>query len=179
MGIDASTKVIAFSIYEGGVPVRWGTYKINGADIYERMLDTNLKAEAILAAYEVDYVAIEAAVFVNSPDVAVKLAYVYSATMLALQRAGVKTIAVTPMQWQNHLGNGTFKKAEKDALKAEFPGKSVSWYSNKTRLIRKQRTLDYFKNKYGIEITDDNVGDALGLAEFATSRLTRVSDVQE
>jgi Holliday junction resolvasome RuvABC endonuclease subunit len=179
MGIDASTKSVAFCLYEGGKPIEWGTYGINGADIYDRMLDTSLKAEAILDRFEVDYVAIEAAVFVNSPDVAVKLAYVYSATMISLLRSGVKVIAVTPLQWQNHIGNGSFKKAEKEALKAEFPGKSASWYSNKTRQIRKQRTLDFFASKYGVGVTDDNVGDAFGLAEFATSRLTRGSDVQE
>jgi Holliday junction resolvasome RuvABC endonuclease subunit len=173
MGIDASTKAVAFCVYTNGVPTTWGTYKVNGADIYERIHDSNIKAEKILSLYDVQYVAIEAAVFVNSPATAVNLAYVYAATMVSLLRQKVKVIAITPMQWQNHIGNGTFKKAEKEALKATFPGKSASWYSNKIRQIRKQRTLNYFKEKYDIEILDDNVGDAFGLAEFAVSKLTR------
>lgn len=173
MGIDASTKGIAFSVFEDGALKRHGIFRINGADIYERINDAHVKTKALLSGESPDYVAIEAAVFVNSPDAAIKLAYVYGAVMAGLLDGGAKVIAITPMQWQNFIGNKALSKDEKAQLKKDFPGKSVSWYSNKARQIRKQRTLDYFNSKYGLRVEDDNVGDALGLAYFAITKLTR------
>ena len=173
MGIDASTKGIAFSIFEGGQPKRHGIFYINGADIYERIQDAHVKTKVLLSGVKPDYVAIEAAIFVNSPDAAIKLAYVYGAVMAALLDGGAKVIAITPTQWQNFIGNKNLSKDEKAEIKKDFPGKSTSWYSNKARLIRKQRTLDFFNSKYGLSVADDNVGDALGLAYYAISKLTR------
>lgn len=173
LGIDASTKAIAYCLFRDGQPFQWGIYNLNGADIYERIRDAKEKTEAILDAMDPDYVAIESAVFVNSPDAAIKLAYVYGATMAALMTEDTKVIAVTPQQWQNFIGNKNFSKVEKDALIKDNPGKSASWYSNKRRLIRKQRTLDYFNDRYDLELDDDNVGDAFGLAFYAVNKLTR------
>lgn len=173
MGIDASTKGIAFSIYEDGTPSRFGFFQLNGADIYERISDAHEKTKQILSGENPDYVAIEAAVFVNSPDAVIKLAYVYGATMASLLDGGAKVIAITPTQWQNYIGNKVLTKIEKAAIRADHPGKSASWYSNKARLIRKQRTLDFFNDKYGLALTDDNVGDAFGLAEYAVGKLTK------
>jgi hypothetical protein len=110
---------------------------------------------------------------VKNPDVTIKLAMVYGACIAELMRKNVKVVTVKPLEWQSYIGNPNFKKAEKDALKVEFPGKSVSWYSTKVREIRKQRTMDFFNKKWPhMELTDNDVGDSAGIAYFAYHTLT-------
>jgi hypothetical protein len=93
-------------------------------------------------------------------------------------RKNVKVVTVKPLEWQSFIGNPNFKVAEKNALKIEFPNKSVSWYSSKVREIRKQRTMDYFNKKWPhMALTDNDVGDSAGIAYFAYYRLTTRSVV--
>jgi hypothetical protein len=48
-----------------------------------------------------------------------------------------------------------------------------SWYKNKLRNIRKQRTVDYFNKKYNLNITDFDVADAFGIAHYSNEELTK------
>jgi hypothetical protein len=82
---------------------------------------------------------------------------------------------VAPISWQSGIGNPNLKKHEKDALIKDFPGKSKSWYQNKGRQIRKQRTLDIARGYFDIPSDSDNIGDAVGLALHVTRTLTRQS----
>lgn len=173
MGIDASTNSIAFTVFYNRKPERWGKVDIIGGDIYEKIGDANEKIYAIYKQFPVDYVAIEGAAFINSPKVAVHLAYVYGSIVGVLVAMGCKTITVPAMTWQNFIGNPPFKKPEKEALRLEYPDKSTSWYSTKTRAIRKQRTMDIFNDKWPLNITDNDVGDSLGIAYYAYNQLTR------
>lgn len=173
MGIDASTNSIAFTIFWNRRPERWGKINLTGSDIYEKAGDANKKIEALVAEYPVDYIAIESAVFVKSPQVAIQLAYVYGSIIGSLVAKGVKVIAVQPMTWQNHIGNKILSKVEKEKIKAEHPGKSASWYQNFGRNLRKQRTMDYFNKKWNMNITDNDVGDSAGIGYYAYHQLTR------
>lgn len=175
MGIDASTNAIAFTIFYNRKPIHWGKVNIVGADIYEKIGDANAKMYALYKKFPVDYVAIEGAAFVNSPKVAIQLAMVYGSIVSVLVAMGCKTITVPAMTWQNFIGNPPFKKADKEKLKLEFPGKSVSWYTNKGREIRKQRTMDYFNKKWPMKLTDNDVGDSAGISYYAYNQLTRRS----
>ena len=80
---------------------------------------------------------------------------------------------VAPISWQSGIGNPNLKKAEKDAIAKEFPGKSKTWYQNKGRLMRKERTLDIARAHFRIDSDSDNVGDAVGLALYVSKTLTR------
>lgn len=173
LGIDASTNSIAYCLFWNRKPIKWGKILLNGATIYDRILDAKVKVMALQTVFKADYVAIESAVFVKSPSVAIKLAYVFGTILAELQYMGAKVVDTAPLTWQNYIGNGPLKKAEKDALKKEFPGKSPTWYSNKGRQLRKQRTMDFFNNKWDMQLDDDDVGDACGLAYHAYHELTR------
>lgn len=175
MGIDASTNSIAFTIFYNRRPEHWGKVNIVGNDIYQKIGDANQKIYAVYKQYPVDYVAIEGAAFINSPKVAVQLAMVYGSIVGVLVALGCETITVPALTWQNFIGNPPFKKPEKEALKLEYPGKSASWYQNKSREIRKQRTMDYFNNKWPMGLTDNDVGDSAGISYYAYHQLTRRS----
>lgn len=175
MGIDASTKSIAFTIFYNRKPERWGKIEIEGTTIYEKIGDANRKIYALNKQYPVDYIVVESAVFVKSPKVAIDLAYVFGSIIGVLVSQGVKVITVKPTEWQFHIGNKLLTKAEKEKIKSDNPGKSATWYSNTGRLLRKQRTMDYFNNKWPMKLVDNDVGDSAGIAYFGYYQLTRRS----
>lgn len=175
MGIDCSTHALAFTIFHNRRPIQWGKINFDGADVFERLEDAANKLRAVKDDFNVDYIAFEGAIMakVKNPDVTIKLAMVYGACIAELMRKNVKVVTVQPLSWQSFIGNPNFKPAEKNALKAEFPGMSASWYSTKIRAIRKQRTMDIFNKKWPeMDLTDNDVGDSAGIAYYAYHTLT-------
>lgn len=177
MGIDCSTHALAFCIFEDDKPVKWGKILFEGADVFERMNDASRKVRAFFKTkeFDVDYIAFESAILAKTAnaDVTIKLAMVYGVCIAEIMRTKTKVVTVQPLSWQSYIGNPNFKKAEKEAVKAEFPGKSASWYSTKIRELRKQKTMDFFNAKWPeMKLTDNDVGDACGIGWFAYYTLT-------
>lgn len=174
LGIDASTQSIAFCLFDDETPIYYGEVTFQGADVYERILDAKRKLHALkkTVLHDIDYVAIEAAVVVKSVHVGIKMAYVFGAIMGELLEDHIKVIEIHPISWQSFIGNKNFTKAEKEAVKNDFPGKSENWYKAKIRDIRKHKTLQYMSEK-GIITDSDNVADAAGLAWFAVHNISR------
>jgi Holliday junction resolvasome RuvABC endonuclease subunit len=175
IGIDASTNSLAFAIFEDGKPIRCGEVFFKGATVFERLNDAKVKTKALVDAgvLKGDYVAIESAIMVRNIQTAIDLAYVYGAIIGELMAFNPEVHKVAPITWQSGIGNPNLKKAEKDKLAADFPGKSKSWYQNEGRKMRKQRTLDIAKKYFKIPSDSDNVGDAVGLALYCSEALTR------
>lgn len=172
MGIDCSTHSFAFAIIESGTMVKYGEIFFNGSTVFERLNDARHKIQALIKHFDADFVCIEAAVMVRSIGVAIKLAYVYGAVMSVLLENKATVVEATPVAWQSYIGNKNFTKAEKEQLKKDFPSKSATWYSNKSREIRKARTLSWAEDMFGVRTDSDNVGDACGLAYYAYHNLT-------
>lgn len=177
IGIDCSTNSLAFAVFEGDTPVTAGEVRFRGQDVFERLNDARKKTQALVdeGILVGDYVSIESAIMVRNVQVAIKLAYVYGAVMGVIMQNKMKVNEVPPITWQSKIGNPNLKKAEKEALKEMYPGKSASWYQNKGREIRKQRTLDIAKQYFSIADNSDNVGDAVGLALYTRQVLTRTT----
>jgi Holliday junction resolvasome RuvABC endonuclease subunit len=172
LGIDASTNSVAFCLMDNNKPLKWGKIEFTGSDIYEKIYDAKMKMHAMLDELKADYIAIEGAVLVRSPDAVIKLSYVYGVVIAELMSTGAKVITISPTSWQAHIGNKNPTKMEKDKLKFENPGYADSWYKNKMRQIRKQRTVDYFNNKYNLQLDDFDVADAFGIAHYSNTVLT-------
>jgi Holliday junction resolvasome RuvABC endonuclease subunit len=183
LGIDCSTKSVAYACFEGDTPLYCGEVFFEGTTVFHRLNDARAKMQAILDSpdimgvdgFKADYVAIEAAIAVKNVKTAILLAYVYGAVMSVLMQNGASVVEVPPITWQSFIGNPNLKKAEKDKLKSDNPGKSVSWYQNAGRKMRKQRTLDFAKQYFQIPSDSDNIGDAVGVAYYAAKTLTRKS----
>lgn len=181
LGIDCSTKSLAYACFEGDTPLYCGEVIFEGATVFARLADARAKTQAILDSedllgvdgFKADYVAIEAAIAVKNPKTAIVLAYVYGAVMGVLMQNGAEVVEVPPITWQSAIGNPNLKKHEKDKLKEDNPGKSVSWYQNAGRKMRKQRTLTFAKKYFTIPSDSDNIGDAVGVAWYAANKLTR------
>lgn len=172
LGIDASTNSVAFCLMENDVPVKWGKIEFKGADIYEKIYDAKVKMSVMLDELKSDYIVVEGAILVRSPDAVIKLSYVYGVVIAELMSTGAKVITISPTAWQAYIGNKNPTKDEKSAIRIKNPGYADSWYKNQIRNMRKQRTVDYFNNKYGLSLDDFDVADSFGIAHYANKVLT-------
>ena len=173
LGIDASTNSVAFCLMENDMPLKWGKIEFSGSDIYEKIYEAKIKTHAMLEELRSDYIVVEGAVLVRSPDAVIKLSYVYGVVIAELMSTGAKVITISPTAWQAHIGNKNPTKDEKLRVRQEHPGYAESWYKNKLRNIRKQRTVDYFNDKYGLALNDFDVADAFGIAHYSNTVLTK------
>lgn len=172
LGIDASTNSIAFCLMEDNRPLKWGKVDLVGSDIYEKIYDAKVKMNVMLDELKSDYIAVEGAILVRSPDAVIKLSYVYGVVIAELMSTGSRVITISPSSWQAYIGNKNLTKEEKAEIRLKNPGYADSWYKTQLRNMRKQRTVDYFNNKYKISLDDFDVADSFGIAHYANKVLT-------
>lgn len=171
MGVDSSPSSFAFCLYDGA-PLKWGKIQFNGNNIYERVVDCRNKMQFIKNEFHPDYICIESAIMVKSQAVAINMAMIVGSLISELAVDTKSIITVPPATWQNYIGNKNLTKIEKDQIKKDYPGKSESWYRSTARNIRKQRTMDFFNNKFSMNLTDNDTADACGIAYYSYERLT-------
>jgi Holliday junction resolvasome RuvABC endonuclease subunit len=172
LGIDASTNSIAFCLMENDLPLKWGKINLEGNDIYEKIYDAKIKMSVMLNELKSDYIVVEGAILVRSPDAVIKLSYVYGVVIAELMSTGAKVITISPTAWQAYIGNKNPTKDEKSAVRVNNPGYADSWYKTQLRNMRKQRTVDYFNSKYRLSLEDFDVADSFGIAHYANKVLT-------
>jgi hypothetical protein len=167
--IDASTNSLAYATFHGGDLKEYGKISFEGKDIYEKVIDAGRKSKALFEyIVNVDAIVIEHTVFMNSPKTAADLALVQGALLGAAGQSGIRTIGkVSPITWQNFIGNKKISKEEKAIIVARNPGKSESWYKTYERNLRKQRTIDFIEFLYNRKVEDNDVADACGIGHWA------------
>lgn len=167
VGIDCSTQSLAFSVFDNFRLVHWGEVAFGKGDMFHRAFNAN-KVMNILSDdimfKGVTNVTYEAPVYINNRKTVIDLATLLGAAVSPLAKPGVEVTSVPPITWQSYIGNKIFTKPEKEALRAKHPDKSQTWLSGEMRNIRKQRTISWANNRFGIDVTSDNVGDAIGVA---------------
>lgn len=163
MGIDCSTTGVAFSVIEDGRLIRWGKVTFDGNGVFERLINGQKYVNSIKDEFDVDYLFFESAIFVQNKRTVVLMAMALGAIIPSIIKPGVVVDDIPPITWNNAIGNKAFTKVEKQAIREEFPGKSDSWYQNKQRAIRKDRTRQWVRNKFGVDIDIDDVTDAIAI----------------
>jgi hypothetical protein len=167
--IDASTNNLAFAIFNNKELISTGKINFVGKNNYDKVSDACKKLSSFFKLYDiVDAIVIEHTVFMNSPKVAADLALVQGAILGA---AGINNIkiagSVSPITWQNYLGNKRLTPKEKQDIALEFPGKSKAWYKAHEREIRKQKTIKFINTYYDKSIDDNDIADACGVGHWA------------
>ena len=168
--IDASKNTLAFGIFADKKIIACGKIKFEGVTTYDKVIDAARKTKAFFDKFNFDTIIIEHTVFMNSPKTAAQLAMVQGALLGAASMSGVKKIgSVSPITWQNFIGNKKLTKEEKHEIQKKNPGKSVSWFKNEERNIRKQRTVNFVNINYDKQLDDDDVADACAIGHWALS----------
>jgi hypothetical protein len=167
--IDASTNSLAFALFSGENLGVVGKIYFEGNDIYEKVMDAGQKVKAFFDYYGgFEAIVIEHTVFMNSPKTAADLALVQGAILGSAGQSGTKVIGkVSPITWQNYIGNKKISKDEQLFIRSQNPGKSVSWYKAYERMLRKERTIKFINTIYDRTITDNDVADACGIGHWA------------
>lgn len=167
--IDASTNSLAFSFYNKSKLSHYGKINFLGNTVYDKTIDATAKTKALFDFYKgVDAIVIEHTVFINSPKTAADLALVQGGIIGGAGLAGINTIGrVSPITWQNYLGNKKLTKEEQLNIRSSNPGKSESWYKNFEREYRKNRTIKLLNLIYDKKINDQDVADACGIGHWA------------
>jgi Holliday junction resolvasome RuvABC endonuclease subunit len=181
--IDASTNSLAFALFDTQQKTLGAVGKINfeGNDTYEKVMDAGKKVKAFIDYYGgFEAIVIEHTVFMNSPKTAADLALVQGAILGAAGQAGTKVIGkVSPITWQNYLGNKKISKEEQLVIRAQNPGKSVSWYKTYERNLRKERTMKLIEINYDRIIKDNDVADACGIGHWSMNNWDKAIGVDK
>jgi len=177
VAIDASTNSLAFALFEFGQIKKYGKINFEGKDIYQKCIDASKKTMAFLTHpmfINTDSLIIEHTVFMNSPKTAADLALVQGAIIGAAGVLGIIDIAkVSPITWQNYIGNKTLSKEEKLAIRSKNPGKSDAWYKSYERNVRKERTIRFIEVNYDKIIDDNDVADACAIGHWGLNNWER------
>jgi Holliday junction resolvasome RuvABC endonuclease subunit len=181
--IDASTNSLAFAVFDTNKKdiVTIGKINFEGKDTYEKVMDAGKKVKAFFDIYGgFEAIIIEHTVFMNSPKTAADLALVQGAILGSAGQSGTEIIGkVSPITWQNFAGNKKISKEEQLVIRAQHPGKSVSWYKSYERNLRKERTIKFINTIYDRTITDNDVADACGIGHWALSNWTKAIGVDK
>jgi Holliday junction resolvasome RuvABC endonuclease subunit len=164
LGIDASTNSFAYCWYGAAGPIEWGEITFSGKTVWERLADGQAKVAALRESLDFDLIVFESAVFVQNKKTVVLLAYSFGALVASIMQDGRAVEEIPPVTWQHAISNKPLTKQEKEQLKLDYPNKTASWYSNKSREIRKQRTMDWVKNNFNIDVKSDNISDAIAIS---------------
>ena len=167
--IDASTNSLAFAFYTYKQLTGYGKINFEGSNIYEKVQDATSKTNALFKHYNmINAIVIEHTVFMNSPKTAADLALVQGGILGGAGLAGIKIIGrVSPITWQNYLGNKKLSKEEQLQIRSLNPGKSLSWYKSYERDFRKKRTIKLLEIAYDKKIDDYDVADAAGIGHWS------------
>jgi Holliday junction resolvasome RuvABC endonuclease subunit len=171
MGLDCSTNSLAFSVFKEDNLIKYGEIFFKGDTVFQRAADARRKVEALTSQFDISFVAIEKTIFAKSIDTAIKMAYVAGTVISCLVENHAEVIEIAPISWQSGIGNPNLSMAEKTKLKKDFPGKSKTWYQNKGRELRKQKTKDWVKKQFGLTIESDNVTDAIGIGWVVSTKI--------
>lgn len=169
LGIDASTNTIAFAYMNNeGHLEWWGEFDLGkGKDLYTRMGQayTNIDNLLNVILSDTDDVrcVIESAVRINNIKTTINLAYMYGIIMGAVIARGLSIQEVSPITWQNYIGNKSPTAEEKKMIADAFPGRRPSYIKNEIRKYRKQKTIEWVKETFDKDIKSDNVADAIGV----------------
>ena len=169
--IDASTNSLAFALFDTQQKTLGVVGKIlfEGNTTYEKVMDAGQKVKSFFDYYGgFEAIVIEHTVFMNSHKTAADLALVQGAILGAAGQSGTKVIGrVSPITWQNYIGNKKISKDEQLFIRSQNPGKSVSWYKSYERNLRKERTIKFINIIYDRSINDNDVADACGIGHWA------------
>lgn len=174
--IDASTGSLAFGYFKNEQLIKYGKIKYFGNDIYEKIIDSSHKTKVFFDQFDnLEHIVIEQVIYLNSPKTAANLAMSHGALVSAASLGGIKHIAsVSPMQWQNWVGNKRLTTEEKEKIKNDNPNKTASWYKSQERLFRKQRTIKFVNQKFNIKVNDDDVADAIAIGAWVIDNWNKV-----
>lgn len=177
LAIDASTNSMAFSVFSEQELKKYGKINFQGRHVYEKAGDAIRKLVPFLKDFNIDAVVIESAIYTNSQKTAINLAIVQGVIIGSSQMYSNRVVlSCSPVSWQNWIGNKILTKEEKGDIRDENPGHSFSWYKQKERETRKNKTIRIVNLQFTTEVDDDDVADAIAIGWYSSKNWNKLVD---
>jgi Holliday junction resolvasome RuvABC endonuclease subunit len=177
ISVDASTNNIAYAIFKNKQLVKYEKVVFSGTNVFQKISSAVKEVHEVLLNNGSAALVIERAVFINSPKTMSELSMVQGAILAGAALAGIKVFKGTnPVAWQSFIGNNVLTKAEKLEIVNANPGKSASYYKSAERERRKQRTINFVNINYDINISDNDIADAIGIGHYAIRNWEKLGD---
>lgn len=177
MGIDASSKSIAWGIIENDILIEYGEFFFRASDFDLRLYQarTIMESELMMNIFNrADYIIFEKAIIGPNKEVALKLAQMFGVLKSVLKDSSARLVEAPPMSWQEKIGNPVFRgRSRLDFLKLHPEWKTRSQMNSGIREHRKKVTQKIVYERFGEMIASDNVTDGIGLAIFGQLVLNR------
>lgn len=176
LALDCATTNTGFALFQGKALVNYGKLFFAGDAEHDKAMDAGRVIYSYLKENPVSVIVMESSFLGSNPKIAANLAMSHGAVIGAAALAGVVSVAsVVPIQWQQGIGNPRLTADEKRAIVEEYPGKSKSWYTTASRMLRKERTISIVQDRLGVTTRDNDVADAIGIGLFVSENKDRVS----
>lgn len=177
ISIDASTTSIAYAVFQNKKLILSGKVEFLGKNVYEKISSAIGSVVDVMKDIAPEALVIERAIFINSPKTMSELSMVQGAILAGASLAGIRIFKGTnPIAWQTYIGNGKVTKDAKLLMRKENPDKSESWYKQHEREARKQKTINFVNINYDLEISDNDIADAVGIGHYALQNWDRLGD---
>jgi Holliday junction resolvasome RuvABC endonuclease subunit len=175
--VDASTTSIAYAVFEDKKLILNGKVEFLGKNVYQKISSAIGSVVDVIKDIAPEALVIERAIFINSPKTMSELSMVQGAILAGASLAGIKIFKGTnPIAWQTYIGNGKVTKDAKLLMRKENPERSESWYKQHEREARKQKTINFININYDLEITDNDIADAIGIGHYALRNWDKLGD---
>lgn len=143
IALDESTTCTGYAVFEDEKLINHGVFSFKSKDVLERVSLIMEKIENLINTYNPNNMIIE--------DVQITMNAATAKSLLGLQfmievyahRNNIQCEAIRTTKWRKILGLSNSRALDRKA--------------------KKQETIDYVKNKYGIEILKDDESDAIAI----------------
>lgn len=168
MGIDPSTKKMAFILVQNFTPVQSAYVDLGEGDIYERLLKLRKYYPALIELWNPDFVCIEQAIFIQNPETSRKIAYCVGVVAAETMIKGIKFEDVAPSSWKSYLGVKPVTAVWKKEILATLGDKDGK---REIQKIRKGQTQKILGERFpDFDWSDEDISDACGIALYAYSK---------
>jgi len=172
LGIDNSTNSTAYALFKGTKLIDYGEFIFPGKNTFQRLVTMGEILQPLKdIASGVDTICIEKTAMINNKQTVIFLAMAAGAAIATVANQQCQILEIPAMTYQSYIGNKAFSRKEKVELKANHPDKSLSWLKEEMRRIRKQRTMDFVNSKFNIDVSSDNISDAIALTAYVVEKL--------
>lgn len=145
LGLDTSTTSTGYCVMEDNKILAYGVIKPKKSlDVIDRIIYIEKEIKSIIKAKSVEYVCIEDLVSFRNAYATKGLAGLLMHIQIELRKRNMLVITVRPSEWRKGIVKG------------------------RTRQELKSSAIEYIKNKYNLEVNDDEA-DAICIAEYGSN----------
>ena len=143
IALDESTTCTGYAVFDDGELIEHGVFSFKSKDVLERVSLIMEEIEELIKTYKPDNMVIE--------DVQITMNAATAKSLLGLQ------FMIEVYAHRNNISCKTYRTTKWRKILGLSNSRSLD------RKAKKQETIDYVKNKYGIEILKDDESDAIAI----------------